>query len=176
MAEFFLGQIMMGGYNFPPRGFAYCNGQILSIAQNQALFSLLRTLYGGNGTTNFALPNMQGRTPVSFGSSVDPSWQPAPYPAGARDGAETVTLTTDQIPAHVHVGRGVAAAGKLRNPENALYGTAPLPIYAPTGEAQVPLSSQTVAPAGGGQPHSNVQPYSAINFCIALTGIYPSRN
>ncbi|CAN7661616.1 phage tail protein [Ensifer sp. ENS11] len=176
MTEPFVGQIMMCGFDFAPRGFALCNGQLLGIAQNQVLFSLLGTYYGGNGTTNFALPNLQGRTPVAAGSSADPSWAPTPYPIGAVGGVEAVTLTLQQIPAHQHQGNGTTAEANQRNPTNTLYGTTSLPIYAASGETQVLLSPQSVAAAGGGQPHSNMQPFNVINFCIALQGIYPSRN
>ncbi|KQY78977.1 MULTISPECIES: tail fiber protein [unclassified Ensifer] len=176
MAEPFVGQIMMGGFGFAPRSFALCNGQILAINQNQALFSLLGTAYGGNGTTTFALPNLQGRTPVAFGESADPSWRPPAYGIGEVGGTETVTLNSQQIPAHTHIGNGATADGKERNPEGKLFGTTSVPIYAQTGGAQVLLSPQSVVPTGGGQPHSNVQPYNVINFFIALSGIYPSRN
>ncbi|WP_043610786.1 phage tail protein [Ensifer sp. ZNC0028] len=177
MTEVFIGQIMMGGFNFAPRGFALCNGQIMPIAQYQALFSLLMTKYGGNGTNNFALPDLRGRTPVAFGPSADAGWQPTtPYGIGNHDGEEAVALTSAEIPPHTHQGKGTTAPGKLRVPANMLYATTTLPIYAPTGETQVQLSQPSVAPAGDGQAHSNMQPYSAINFSIALTGIYPSRN
>jgi microcystin-dependent protein len=176
MAEYYLGQIMMSGYAFAPRYFALCNGQILSIAQNQALFSLLGTYYGGNGTTTFALPNLQGRTPVSAGSSADPSWQPSPYNIGETGGVETVTLLSTQLPNHTHQGTGTTSDGKVRNPTGALFGKNSVPLYAQKPGAQIPLSPQTVASAGGGQAHANMQPYSVINFCIALSGVYPSRN
>nr|WP_298096094.1 tail fiber protein [uncultured Shinella sp.] len=176
MTDVYLGQIMMSGFAFAPRYFALCNGQLLSISQNQALFSLLGTYYGGNGTTNFALPNLQGRVPVSAGSSVDPSWQPPPYAIGETGGVETVTLNTQQMPNHIHQGNGTTADGAIRNPTGTLFAKNSVPIYAQATGAQVPLSSQTVASAGGGQAHSNMQPYSVINFCIALSGVYPSRN
>lgn len=176
MTEVYIGQIMMSGFAFAPRNFALCNGQILGIAQNQALFSLLGTSYGGNGTTTFALPNLQGRTPVAAGASADPSWQPPPYEIGAIGGVETVTLLSTQMPAHTHQGNGTTSDGKARNPTGALFGKNSVPVYAQTPGAQVPLSPQTVTPAGGGQAHSNMQPYGVINFCIALLGIYPSRN
>ncbi len=173
MTEVYVGQIMMTGFGFAPKGFALCNGQVMAIAQNQALFSLLGTFYGGNGTTNFMLPNLQGRTPVSYGNSLDPSWQPTTAMAEIG-GVETVTLNTQQIPSHLHQGNGTTAIGDQRAPS--LFGTTTLPIYAQPGGSQVPLSSQIIAPAGGGQPHANVQPFNVINFCIALSGVYPSRN
>ncbi len=176
MSDPFVGQIMMSGFGFAPRGFALCNGQILGINQNQALFSLLGTYYGGNGSTTFALPNLQGRTPAAAGPSADPSWNPTPYEIGEAGGIEAVTLMQQQIPAHQHQGNGTTAEANQRNPTNTLYGTTSLPIYALSGEAQVVLAPQSVASAGGGQTHSNMQPFNVISFCIALQGVYPPRN
>ena len=167
MTEIFLGQILPAAFSFAPRGFAQCNGQLLPIAQNQALFSLLGTQYGGNGQTNFALPDLRGRTPTGFDGSD---------PIGTVSGTETVTLTTPQLPMHLHQLAGTAASNTLRNPNGTLFGTATSNLYAPVGGPQVPLAAQSLASAGGNQPHENMQPYSVINFCIALTGIFPSRN
>jgi len=174
MTEVFLGQIMLTGFQFAPKGFALCNGQILSIAQNQALFSLLGTTYGGNGTTNFQLPNMQSRTPVGFGNSVDGGWNPTPYQLGETGGVENVTLLATQMPAHTHMVSGNTTAGAIRNPTNGLYGTNSASIFGPSSGAQVAL--QGIGMTGNSQPHSNIQPYTTINFVIALVGIYPSRN
>ncbi|MFK0278488.1 phage tail protein [Ensifer sp. NPDC090286] len=176
MAEPYVGQIMMGGFGFAPRSFAFCNGQILAINQNQALFSLVGTTYGGNGSTTFALPNLQGRTPVSAGQSADPNWQPPAHAIGKIDGVENVTLNSQQIPSHLHVGNGATALGGERNPEGKLFGTTSAPVYAKTGGVQVLLSPQTVASTGGNLPHANMQPYNVINFFIALAGVYPSRS
>lgn len=178
MTEVYLGQIIAVGFNFAPRGFALCNGQLLAIAQNQALFSLLGTTYGGNGQTNFALPDLRSRTPVGFGNSVDPSWNPSPYQLGETGGVENVTLLTTQLPAHTHAMAGSNVAATSRNPTNNFYGTtaAATPLYATTGQTQVPLSPTTVGPIGGTSPHPNLQPYRVITYCIALVGIYPSRN
>ncbi|NVI85584.1 phage tail protein [Janthinobacterium sp. BJB401] len=176
MADVYLGQIMMGGFNFAPRGFAACNGQMLPIAQNQALFSLLGTAYGGNGSTTFALPNLQGCTPVGAGSSVDGSWQPAPYQTGTRAGQETVTLLPTQIPPHTHAANAVTTPGTSKNPTNTVFGgSGAESIYGSAGP-QVTLAGQTLALAGGNQAHPNMQPFSVINFNIALNGIFPSRN
>lgn len=174
MTEVFLGQIMLTGFQFAPKGFALCNGQLLPITQNQALFSLLGTMYGGNGTTNFALPNMQSRTPVGAGNSADPSWDPTPYQQGEIGGVESVTLLSTQIPPHNHTVNGTTAAGAARNPTGGLYGTNSTSIFGPANGPLVPL--QGVGPGGGNQPHPNLQPYSVINFVIALVGVYPSRN
>jgi microcystin-dependent protein len=180
MAEFFMGQVMMTGYNFAQKYFAFCNGQLLPINQNTALFSLLGTYYGGNGTTNFALPDLRGRTPVGFGSSVDPSWQPSPYQLGTVTGVENVTLLTSNLPSHTHTAAATNQTGGGRNPTGGLFatsGTATTSAYvAQTGGALQPLYPATIGTTGGTQPHANLQPYEAITFVIALSGIYPSRN
>ena len=133
-------------------------------------------MYGGDGRTTFALPNMQSRTPVGAGPSVDGSWNPAPYQYGEIGGVENVTLLTPQLPAHNHNLCGVTTATNGRNPTNNFYGTTPSAIYANTGQAQVPLSPATIGQTGSTTPHPNLQPYRTINFCIALQGIFPSRN
>lgn len=176
MSEFFVGQVLTVGFGFAPKGLAQCDGQILPISQNQALFSLLGAAYGGNGTTMFALPDLRGRVPVGFGPSVDPRWPVSPYALGERAGAEAVTLTTAQLPSHIHQCVGTNAAGDKGNPTNALYGTSSEPIYGAAGRGEVTLSPRSIGPVGGNQAHNNMQPYTAINFCVALTGIYPSRN
>lgn len=167
---------MTFGFAFAPKGFAQCNGQLLSIAQNQALFSLLGTVYGGDGRTTFGLPNMQSRTPVGFGQSADQGYLPSPYAQGELGGVENVTLLTPQLPAHNHNLCGVTTATNGRNPTNNFYGTTPTAIYANTGQTQVPLAATTIGQTGGTSPHPNLQPYRTINFCIALQGIFPSRN
>lgn len=175
MSEVYIGQILLAGFNFAPKNFALCNGGLLAIAQNQALFSLLGTTYGGDGRTTFALPDLRGRTPVAFGNSVDPSWNPTPYALGEIGGAENVTLLQQNLPQHSHLTYGSTSAGTQRNPRNCLYGNTSSPIYAPSTGAQVPLYAQSLAPAGSTQPHDNLQPYRAVTFCIALNGIFPSR-
>ena len=174
MSEFFIGQIMMTGFSFAPKSWAQCNGQLLPIAQNQALFSLLGTQYGGNGITNFALPDLRSRTPVGYASSVQ---------IGQSSGAENVTLLSTNLPSHTHSVNASTTAGDNRNPSTRVFATstntspnAPVNMYAPSTGALVPLNAQTVSPTGGNQPHPNLQPYSVINFCIALSGIFPSRN
>lgn len=182
MSEFFIGQIMMTGFNFAPRSWALCNGQLLPINQNQALFSLLGTQYGGNGTTNFALPNLQSRTPIGYASSVDPSWQPPAVQIGQVAGVENVTLLSSNLPSHTHGMNASTTAGNNRNPSTRVYATSTnttppaAMLYGPSTGAAVPLNPQTIATAGNNQPHPNLQPYSTINFCIALSGIFPSRN
>ncbi|QWT18979.1 tail fiber protein [Bacillus sp. NP157] len=176
MTDVYLGQIMMAGFGFAQRYFAQCNGQILPISQNTALFSLLGVQYGGNGSVTFGLPDLRGRVPVGAGASQDQAWQPAAYAQGALAGTETVTLTTSEMPAHGHQVSATTAAGAGRSPSNQIYAstTGQEALYASPG-AQVVLNPACVSPAGGSQPHENMQPYLAINFVIALNGIYPSR-
>ena len=169
MSEPFLGEIRMFGFNFAPRGWAFCNGQILPIAQNTALFSLLGTTYGGNGQTTFALPNLQGRVAIHFGQGAGLS----NYDLGEVAGTETVTLTQNQLPAHGHAvnaSNGDATATRPANRFPAGGGA-----YADSADGTT-MSPTMVANAGGSQPHSNIQPFLALNFCIALSGIFPSRN
>ncbi|BFI95152.1 MAG: tail fiber protein [Rhodanobacter sp.] len=179
MSEFYIGQIMMTGFGFAQRGFALCNGQLLPVQQNAALFSLLGVQYGGNGTTNFQLPNLQGRTPAGAGASADPAWQPAPYTIGEVDGAESVTLIGQQLPAHSHLANATTATGNAKSPTGALLGTSnssSIPVFAAGGSNTVPLYPATIGMTGGSGAHDNMQPYRVINFNIALTGIYPSRS
>lgn len=177
MAEYYVGQIMLSGFNFAPRGFAACNGQIMPISQNQALFALLGVMYGGNGQTTFALPNLQGRTPIHAGGSADPNWQPTPYTQGQPLGVESVTLQPGQLPLHNHLANGTTTAGSIRNPTNTLYGNSGAEaIYAQSAGPQVTLAPQTVAPVGGNGTHQNMQPFRVLNFSIALSGIFPPRS
>ncbi|WP_460457713.1 phage tail protein [Arenimonas alkanexedens] len=176
MSSKFIGQIMMAGFDFAPRFSAHCNGQLLPINQNQALFSLLGTQYGGNGTTNFALPDLRGRTPIGFASSVDPGWQPPSVQIGQSGGLESVTLLSSNLPAHGHSVNATSDAGTTRNPGNGYYASASLPLHGPASSGLVPLNPTTVAPVGGSQSHANMQPYLTSNFCIFLQGLFPSRN
>lgn len=176
MTEKFLGQIMMAGFGFAPKGFALCNGQLMAIQQNQALFSLLGTQFGGDGRTTFGLPDLRSRTPIAYASSVDPSWQPPAVQIGQAAGVENVTLLSTNMPAHSHSVAASTAAGSSRSPRNNLVATAGASLYAASSGPAVPLNPQTAAPSGGNQSHPNLQPYSTINFCIVLSGIFPSRN
>ena len=176
MSDFYIGQIMMVGFDFAPKYWAQCNGQLLPIQQNAALFSLLGTTYGGNGTTNFALPSLQGRAPIGTRPSVDSSWQPPATQMGEVAGAESVTLLSNNLPGHTHSVNATSGAGSIRFAANNVYASNAAPtIYAVPG-ATVALNAATVGTAGGNQPHSNMQPYAVTNFCIALSGIFPSRN
>lgn len=177
MSEFYMGQVMMTGFKFPPKYFAGCNGAILPIAQNQALFALLGTMYGGNGVQTFALPDLRGRAAFGALTSVDPNWSPASVQQGGAFGSEQVALTQPNLPAHAHLLGATSTAATLPAPSNgALLGTASNEVYAPAGPGMVPMAPQTVQPSGSGIPHPNMQPYEVINFNIALNGIFPSRN
>jgi microcystin-dependent protein len=169
VTEPFLGQIILVPYNFAPRGYAFCQGQLLSISQNTALFSLLGTTYGGNGQTTFALPDLRGRHAISQGQGPGLS----PYSLGEQGGVETVTLTTQQMPQHPHaVNATMAASGDQRPQNNYLSIGGSYVSTAPNAQ----MGAQMISPAGGSQPHENRDPYLALNYCIALQGIFPSRN
>ena len=158
-------------FSFAPQGWAKCDGQLLPINQNQALFSILGTTYGGNGQVNFGLPNLKGRSPAHVGSGLT---------LGEQTGTETHTLSTNEIPAHTHQLNGVAPAnsgGNVNNPTgNYLSNSAPAEIYKSSGTGILSPVSATITNSGGGQSHTNMQPYLVLNFCIALQGIYPSQN
>jgi microcystin-dependent protein len=172
MAEPFLGQIIIVGFNFAPRGWALCNGQILSIAQNTALFSLLGTTYGGNGQTTFALPNLQGRVALHAGQGAGLSERDL----GEVGGEESVTLNQSQMPVHTHTLGASGAAATTDSPANAVLArSVRATVYGPTPVTST-LAPQSIAPAGGSQPHDNMPPYLVLNYCIALEGIFPSRN
>ncbi|WNH52118.1 phage tail protein [Stenotrophomonas oahuensis] len=178
MSEFFVGQIMMSGFSFAPKYWAQCNGQIMAIQQNMALFALLGTRYGGNGSVTFGLPDLRGRVPVAYGPSADPSWQPPAAPLGQLGGTEAVTLLPNQLPPHGHEVRGVTTPGDNRNPTNRTFASTNggVKFYAAQGGAEVVLAPTSVAPEGGSQAHPNMQPYTTLNFCVALSGIFPPRS
>lgn len=171
MAEPFLAEVRMVGFDFAPRGWAFCDGQILPINQNQSLYSLLGTTYGGDGRTTFALPDLRGRTPLHQDSQS--------HPLGERSGTETVTLTAAEIPQHTHAAVASSAEGDTNSPSNTLLASevAPEAAYrAPEATGRTALRHGTVANTGGSQSHNNMQPYLAVNFCIAIAGLFPSRN
>jgi microcystin-dependent protein len=174
MSNQFLSEIRIMSFSFAPKGWAMCNGQLLPINENQALFALLGTTYGGNGQTTFALPNLQGRAAMHAGSS---------HILGERGGEEAHTVTTAEMPAHIHPASGDAKAGNATSAiptlPNTLPGNAsPTLVYSPGGGGiqAVAMNPAMVTNAGGSQPHENRQPFLALNFCIALQGIFPSRN
>jgi microcystin-dependent protein len=162
----FLAEIRIFGFNFPPYGWALCNGQILPIAQNTALFSLLGTYYGGDGTKTFALPNFQGRVPLHVGSGFD---------LGQAGGEESHALTVGELPSHTHT--PVASPNGPDKPApGGNYWSSSSGILPYAAAANSTMPSGAIAPAGGGQLHQNLSPYLVLNFCIALQGTYPSRN
>lgn len=171
MSEPFLAEVRIVGFNFAPRGWAFCDGQILPINQNQSLYSLLGTTYGGDGRTSFALPDMRGRTPIHVGSSNGVS-----HLLGQKSGEETHTLTAAEMPQHDHVlSASNANANSRLTPGNA-WARSPIQIYRNPGGSTVNMRSGAITNTGGGQAHNNMQPYLALNFCIALQGLFPSRN
>jgi microcystin-dependent protein len=172
MSEPFIGEIRAFGFTFAPRGWAFCNGQILPIAQNTALFALLGTTYGGNGQTTFALPNLQGRVPIHQGQGPGLSI----YNLGQTGGAETVTLVSAELPTHTHSVKASSSAAASGIATNNFLAVARSNIYAPIGGTAQQMSVTAIAATGGNQPHENRQPCLAVNYCIALQGIFPSRN
>lgn len=167
MAEPFLSEIRMFSFQFAPRGWALCNGQLLPINQNQALFALLGTTFGGDGRVNFALPDLRSRVPIHTGNS---------HTLGERGGEQAHTITTAEMPAHSHTVQASAAAGTQNVPaNNMMLSQRAAEIYqAPSSPA--PMVAGTISSAGGSQAHLNMQPFLALNFCIALQGIFPSQN
>jgi len=166
MAEPFLSEIRIMSFGFPPKGWALCNGQLLPINQNQALFSLLGTTYGGDGRVNFGLPNLQGRAPIHMGSG---------HTLGEKGGEQGHTLSISEIPTHTHVLQATSNTGTQPVPVGALSGVAPEQPYLPPDNNLTALNPATVANVGGSQAHVNMQPYLVLNFCIALQGIFPSQ-
>ena len=169
MSDPFVGEIRMFGGNFAPTGWAMCNGQLLPISQNTALFSLLGTQYGGNGTSNFALPNLQGLTPMHQGQGPGLT----PRSVGDQGGVETVTLTQQQIAPHTHPPLATAGAGNRQSPAGATWSSVRGRLYGTT--ADVAMAPGALSSTGGSQPHNNVAPYLAVTFIIALQGIFPAR-
>ena len=194
MSDPILGQIAIFAGNFAPRGWALCHGQILSIASNTALFSLLGTQYGGNGSTTFALPDLRGRAPIGGGTGPGLS----PRRIGERGGSQTHTLNIQEMPAHTHQITGAGGGGKLSTEkavrETPVAGDVPAVTITKSGLADVELKSfgpenansvnagsssgggATIALSGASQPHNIMQPYVTLNYCIATTGVYPSRS
>jgi microcystin-dependent protein len=169
----FVAEVRIFPFNFAPKGWAFCDGQLLPLSQNTALFSLLGTTYGGNGKSNFALPDMQGNAPMHPGQGPGLSL----HDLGETGGSETVSLLESEIPAHSH---GVQAAPSIVAgdsniaPGNAFAKSSQGNVYTPA-QNLTQMSFQTLAPAGGDQPHNNMQPYLALRYCIALQGVFPPR-
>jgi microcystin-dependent protein len=172
-SEPFLGQIAFVPYNFVPKNWAACNGQLLSIAQNQALFSLLGTQYGGNGTTTFALPDMRGRVLVHEGQAPG---GPTTYTMGQTGGSESVTLQVTQMPAHSHTVNAVTSDGNQNSPTNTLPAdTKLLDKEYSDANANTTMKATMINPAGGGQPHENRPPFITLKCIISLQGVFPSQ-
>jgi microcystin-dependent protein len=167
MADPFLSEIRLMSFGYAPRGWALCNGQFLPINQNQALFALFGTTFGGNGQTTFALPDLRGRVPMHMGNG---------HPLGQNGGEAAHTLAIQELPVHAHVLSASPSSGNQPVPPgNVLASTAPNPTYGPPN-ALTPLQADSVAVVGGSQAHLNMQPFLTLSFCIALTGIFPSQN
>ena len=161
----YLSEIRMVSFNFPPKGWAFCNGQLLSIQQNQALFSLLGTTYGGNGVQTFALPNLQGSAPMHRGNG---------FVQGEAGGEVNHTLIASEMPTHTHQAKGVSTVASSTSPSGAAWANSAAAPYSAGGNTS--MAPNCVANQGGGQAHNNMPPYLIVNFVIALQGIFPSRN
>ncbi len=168
----FVAEIRIFPFNFPPKGWAFCDGQILPLSQNTALFSLLGTTYGGDGKSNFALPNMQGNAPMHPGQGPGLSL----HDLGETGGSDTVSLLESEIPSHTHNVQASSQDGTDNHPVNnyPAQGVG-INLYVNAGTTPVNMNDNAIAPAGGDQPHNNMQPYLTLNFCIALQGVYPPR-
>lgn len=175
MSDPFVAEIRMFGFNFPPTGWAFCNGQLMPISQNTALFSLLGTFYGGDGKSTFALPNLQDSSPLSQGQGSGLSQ----YFVGQSGGTETVTLLDSEMPAHSHQARANSGGAGLASPANniwaSLQGRTPPNLFQ-SGAPNAPMNPLALSVTGSSFPHNNRQPYLGLNFCIALQGVFPARN
>ncbi|MGH2553960.1 MAG: phage tail protein [Chitinophagaceae bacterium] len=175
--EPFIGEIIIAGFNFAPKGYAFCNGQLLSIAQNTALFSILGTTYGGDGKTNFGMPNLQGRASNSFGQGPGLS----SYSLGQASGQETVTLSSLEMASHNHAVNSNNGDGTSSSPANNFFAGpgADRDLFwynAATTGTTANMNSAAIGMTGAGAAHNNLMPYQVVNYCIAIQGIYPSRN
>jgi microcystin-dependent protein len=169
----FVAEIRVFPFNFAPKGWAFCDGQILPLSQNTALFSLLGTTYGGDGKSNFALPDLQGQAPMGPGQGPGLSL----HDLGETGGSETVALLESEMPSHSHSLEALGAVGNRTTPVGNTIArvTGATPYKPPAGAALTPMSQYALMPAGGDVPHNNLQPYLTLNFCIALQGVYPPR-
>ena len=172
MSEPFLAEVRIVGFNFAPRGWALCDGQILPINQNQSLYSLLGTTYGGDGRTTFALPDLRGRTPIHVGRSDGG----ADHREGQKSGEETHTLSAAEMPQHAHLLMASSTDGNVSQPTDHVLAREVGGAYEQDPSSLTGQQAANVTHVGGGQAHDNMQPYLALNFCIALQGLFPSRN
>jgi microcystin-dependent protein len=176
MSNPFVAEIRIFGFNFAPKGWAFCNGQLLPISQNTALFSLLGTTYGGDGKSTFALPNLEGSAPLQQGQGPGLSL----YDLGQSGGEQTVTLLETEMPSHTHGVQATSGAGNVIPPTGAVWATPGagrnVNIYHASDANNVTMSPQATSIIGSGLPHNNMPPYLCLNFCIALQGVYPARN
>jgi len=170
MAQPYVGEIRMFAGNFAPAGWMFCEGQLLPISENETLFNLIGTTYGGDGQETFALPNLQSRVPIHMGKGKDG----VTYVLAEQAGTESVTLTTQQIPSHTHAFLGSTTAATLTSPKDSVVATSAQVDYLTIATASVAMNSNAITPAGGSQPHENCQPFLCINFIISLFGIFPS--
>jgi microcystin-dependent protein len=169
MADPFVAEIRIFPFNFAPKGWAWCNGQLLPISQNTALFALLGTTYGGDGKSTFALPDLMGRAPMHPGQGPGLSL----HDLGEEGGSETVTLLESEMPVHIHQTKGIAALGNQPSPLNNTWGRSSANPYIDSQTGQ--MSASALAPTGGDAPHNNMQPYLTLYFNIALQGVFPQR-
>jgi len=172
MSDQYLGEIRMFAGNYAPEGWAMCNGQTLSIAEYPELYSLIGMTYGGDGQTTFALPDLRGRLPVHMGKNKETGTE---YPLGQEGGTETVTLVSDQLPNHTHAVNAQSEAGTTSSAANNYWAAVPVDLYASTA-ANGTMGASAIGITGGNMAHNNVMPYLAVNFIIALKGLYPSPN
>jgi len=171
VAQPYVGEIRMFGGNFAPAGWAMCNGQLLAISENETLFQLIGTTYGGDGQSTFGVPNLQSRTPVHMGTL-----QGTTFVIGQAGGVEDVTLATQQIPVHTHSLVGTTSIAAATGPGGNVLAQSSVARMYFADAVDTPMASNSVGPAGGSQPHTNIQPYLTVTFIISLFGIYPSRN
>jgi microcystin-dependent protein len=167
----YIGEIRMFAGNFPPNGWAFCDGQTLPISENEALFTLIGTTYGGDGESTFALPNLQSRVPIHMGAQAGIT-----YTIGEAQGVESVTLTTQQIPSHTHPMLASTNTATSPLPANNVIGKSTQVDMFINAQPQDPMHPQAITPAGGSQPHDNTQPFLCINFIISLFGVFPTQN
>ncbi|MDF2629719.1 MAG: phage tail protein [Symbiobacteriaceae bacterium] len=172
MSDMYIGEIRMFAGTFAPMGWALCNGQLLSISEYEALFSLIGTTYGGDGQTNFAVPDLRSRIPVHMGQNPSTG---TTYNLGAAGGVETVTVTTNQMPAHTHTAYAQSEPGSNSEPSGAVWASSTIKQFTATAP-NAAMNAGLLSPVGGNQPHDNMMPFLAVNFIIALEGEYPPQN